>query len=167
MNEQFLMFLNREVNVVNANVLIGREQANTGTEFITITSCDNEEPIYSFWNKHTRKPSTNPKHTGGKPAYIKLYIKKVLKNNIDYDLIGVCFKLSAYMRWDAEYLEIGKGRRRRYIASDDIAKILNVSRATTFRLLKRMRASGLIDHDSTGYKLTGGYFVKGVQKNEG
>jgi hypothetical protein len=166
-DNQLLRFLNKEVNVVNTSVLIGRERAGEGKEYITITYKDQGQPLYSFWHKHKRNKGKDvkPKHTGGRSSYVKAYINKLLehmKDKVDHESIGVCVHLFPYLEWDTGYLYVGKGKRKRKMTKEDMAKILRVSLSTHTRIMRKLKSTKLMTHDSVGYKFTGGFFVKGA-----
>jgi hypothetical protein len=153
---QLLKYLNNEVNAVEANVIIGREKVQDNREYVVVTPKESDQPLYAFWNTRKGKRKGKPKHTGGKPSYVKLYLGELDKHSsLSLEATGACVRLARYIEWHTGYLITGKGQRKRYMGRDDIAKSLGVSLSTAKRTISCLKRAGVLDHDKTGYKMVG------------
>jgi len=163
MQRDLLKYLNGEVNCVRADVIIGREQSPNG-DYIVITPPEVTTPLYQFWQgKGKKNKSTNPKHTGGKPSYAKLYLGKLescIEEKMSIEAMGACMYLACHLEWDTNLLVIGRGDRKRSMKREDISKLLKLSLRSTQRVINELKKFGRLDKDKDGYKFTS-LFQKG------
>jgi hypothetical protein len=183
MDEKSEKYFQREVNATIMPVMFGRERLGNGREYITATDPDTDRVLYGFFNKyHPPKPAPvvveavegepeikpKPKSSGNKLTYAKLYIselRKFPKDVLSYEYAGMCMHLSTYIEWHDGSLEIGTGKRRKYMERKDIAKALGVSDSTTRRFISKLEELKLISKAGDSYKMIGKLFGKGKEIN--
>lgn len=162
MDKRLLDYYNRSVNVLDLGngFILSREEVR-GLEFITIEHDGN--PVYSFWNNPKKKASKNPpKHTGGKPSYVKLMIEGIRKHNLSLDAAGFLVKLADNIQWNTNLL-INK-RNKKPLIIDDISKIVGVGRNKTLNIIKELAKAQLLSKDKDGYKISPSLIQKGGAK---
>ena len=158
MNNDLLKYLNGNVNVANA--IVSREKLKSGIEHVYV-SIDGVD-IYDFWFNTKKKKEHNPKHTGGKKSYAKIYLEKLETYDISIEALGFMVKLLPYIQWSTGYLL--KKRSKKKLKTDDILKIVNKSRNTAFKIINEMKKYNLISYDSEGYRVNKEFIMKGGVK---
>jgi hypothetical protein len=170
MDKQLLKFMNREVSAVKTMCCIGIEPVPDGGEFVTIRldQLQTDSPLYEFWNNPHRKRrkdgSKQPKHTGGKLSYVKIFISelsKYPKDILSYEYAGMFLQLTSFIEWDTGTLITGRGKKKHRMTQGDIATVLGVDRITVWRFTNKLEELNLLWHDKDGYEMTGNLFAKG------
>lgn len=165
MDKKLLDYLSGQVNAVQVEVSISREQAPNGTQFITIRQPGEEVALYSFW--HNPKKATTkrkPKHTGGKKPYIMLMVEEVekLKSQGVKDvekLIGHLVCLGNYIEWSTGRLT--KGRGKKPLQYKDLLEICGCSNKKLNKMLGEMKEHDLLFGTQEGYFISTRFIKKG------
>jgi hypothetical protein len=157
--KDLLRYLSGEVNTCRADVIIGRESAANG-DYIIITPPEISEPLYQFWQSRNKRrgKGAKSKHTGGNPAYAKLYLTKLeaqINGGMSPEALGACMMLACYLEWDTNYLVIGKGERRRHMQRADISFVLHYRERKTQRLIAELKKAKILERTREGYKFIG------------
>lgn len=159
MNDNLSDYYNYSVNVLDLGngFTLGRERVKD-LEFITIEH--DGTPVYSFWHNPKKKASKNPpKHTGGKPSYVKLMTDGIRKHNLSLDAAGFLVKLADNIQWNTNLL-INK-RNKKPLIVDDISGIVGVGRNKTLNIIKELTQAQLLNKDKDGYKISPSLIQKG------
>ena len=171
MNKTQLEFFNHEKNILPLdNMRAIRQETFNGVEHILIKMDDVVVfEIYKKINRDTkaseeeRKP---PKHTGGKPSYIKIMTDYLSKNDISIDCIGLLVKLSIKnITWNTGKLTRGKGKYIKPLTLDDMCEIAHKSKTYISDTIKELKEKGIIKHDKEGYFISPTVIQKGGKKN--
>lgn len=156
-------FISHKVNVLDLGngFTLGRESCR-GMDYMTITS--GEDVLYSWWNNPNKKVSKSPpKHTGGKPSYVKLMIKGLQQHSeLSNDAIAFVVKVSANIQWSTNLL-INK-RSKKPLNGEEISKIVGMSKSKAYDVMKELRQSHLLEKDKDGYRLSSSLVQKGGAK---
>lgn len=157
-------FILRKANVLDLGegFVLGRESCRN-MDFMTITY--NGETLFSWWNNPKKKASKNPpKHTGGKPSYVKLMIEGLKRHSdLSNDAIAFVVKISANIQWSTNLI-INK-RSKKPLNGEDISKIVGMSKTKTYDIMKELAQSGLLEKDKDGYRLSAELVQKGGGRN--
>jgi hypothetical protein len=160
--EQLNEFINRKVNVVDLGngLTLGRESARN-MDFMTITY--GGETIFSWWSNPNKKVSKNPpKHTGGKPSYVKLLIKEMQKHDVSLEAAGLIQKVIQNINWGDNLLI--DTRSKKPLNIDNICAITKKSKPFIIKTLKELRETNLLIKDKDGYKISSYLIQKGGAK---
>lgn len=152
-------FVSGFTNVCEGKFTIGREKNSNGMEFIIISN-DGKE-FYKFWN-NPKKILTNkpPKHTGGKPSYVKMMVDEVNKHpELSLNASGLIIKMIPNIQWGDNLLV--NVRSKKPLLIDDMSRILDISDKTTRTALKELKSAGLLTKDKDGYKVSPNLIQKG------
>jgi len=153
-------FILRKVNVLDLGngFMLGRESCR-GMDFMTISY--NGETLYSWWHNPRKKVSKDPpKHTGGKPSYVKLMIEGLKQHSeLSNDAIAFVVKISANIQWSTNLL-INK-RNKKPLNGEDISKIVGMSKSKTYDVMKELTESHLLNKGKDGYKISSSLIQKG------
>ena len=153
-------FISRNINVLDLDngLILGRESSRN-MDYMTITY--GEEILFSWWNNPQKKVSKNPpKHTGGKPSYIKLMVDGVRQHNeLSIEAAGFLLKLTDNIQWSTNLL-INK-RNKKPLAVDEITGIIGVGRNKTLDIVKELTQAQLLSKDKDGYKISSSLIQKG------
>ncbi|MEN6312789.1 MAG: hypothetical protein ABFD25_00920 [Clostridiaceae bacterium] len=164
MDKQFLDFQNRTVNALNADgkgISIIRETLNGMDRFTILVD---GTPWKSFWEK-IDKPLTSkpPKHTGGKPSYIKIMLKEVSEHpELSIEAAAFFIKTSNNVQW-GDNLLIDK-RSKKALTAIEIGKIVGLGKNKTLSVIKELREADLLIKDKQGYKISSCLVQKGGAK---
>lgn len=164
MEKRLMDYCNHVTNVLDLGkgFTIGREVLN-GSEFIIVEY--KGAVIYGFWNNPKKKASKNPpKHTGGKPSYVKLMIDGIRKHNLSLDAAGFLVKLADNIQWNTNLL-INK-RNKKPLIVDDISGIVGVGRNKTLNIIKELTEAQLLSKDKDGYKISPSLIQKGGKRGD-
>lgn len=158
-------FIMRQANVLDLGegFTLGRESCRN-MDFMTITH--NGETLFSWWHNPKKKISKNqPKHTGGKPSYVKLMIEGLKRHSeISNDAIALIVKISANVQWTTNLI-INK-RSKKPLNGEDISKVVGMSKSKTYDVMKELIQSGLLEKNKEGYRLSTELIQKGGGKIE-
>lgn len=158
--DKLLEFYNRNVNVLDLGdgVTLGRESVR-GMDFMTISR--GNEVLYSWWSNPNKKASKNPpKHTGGKPSYVKLLIKEMQKHpELSVEAAGVIQKLIPNVKWGDNLLV--HARSKKPLRISDICEITRKSKPFIIKTLNELKTAGLLIKDAEGYKISSSLIQKG------
>jgi Fic family protein len=158
MNRDFIDFVEGAKNAYFGNVLISREKASNGWQYIHITIDDIE--VYKFWYSSTEKKSDKPKHTGGKKSYTKLMTESLEKyNNLSLEAYGFLVKLSSFIAWETNTL-INK-RTKKSLNVDDFVKLTKKSKPTIIKIIKELKENKLLESSKKGYVVSKDLLQKG------
>jgi hypothetical protein len=153
-------FISRNINVLDLDngLILGRESSRN-MDYMTISYGD--EVLFSWWNNPQKKASKNPpKHTGGKPSYIKLMVDGVRQHNeLSIEAAGFLLKLTDNIQWSTNLL-INK-RNKKPLAVDEITGIIGVGRNKTLDIVKELTQAQLLSKDKDGYKISSSLIQKG------
>jgi hypothetical protein len=156
-------------NAVQKNLMIGRERLDTGAELIVVTDYEGTMPkiIISGWrskNKHQRKNAI-PKHTGGKPSYIKLYsrfFEKLQQQGQQPKLkdaeIGTALRIAAFADWKTGKLIDKKTKKPLNLAA--LSNKLGYSKRTMIDRVEALQENGIIKQRDGCYYMNREYFAK-------
>lgn len=152
-------FYNRKVNVIDLGngFHLGRESVK-GMDFMTLSKGD--EVLYSWWH-NPNKTVTNkpPKHTGGKPSYVKLLIKEMQKHDISLESAGLIQKVIPNIHWGDNLLM--DTRSKKPLNIDNLCTITKKSKPFIIKTLKELRETNLLVKDKDGYKISPSLIQKG------
>lgn len=182
MNKQIDEYISGSINVCEGTFTIGREKSSNGMEYIILSLNGNE--IYSFWNnpkkKKSKKKATQvsdiveivedivkptPKHTGGKPSYVKMMVDEVNKHpELSLNASGLIIKMIPNIQWGNNLLV--NVRSKKPLLISDMTKILHISDKTIRLTLKELKTAGLLTKDKDGYKVSPKLLQKGVMISE-
>lgn len=164
MKQEQVDYFNHIVNVMSGDgMTIGREIANS-IECITI-SFDGKE-VYKFWHNPKKKVSDKPpKHTGGKPSYVKVMLKAVQENKeLSLRASGLLVKLAGNVRWSDNLLI--DNRSKKALNAEQISHILNARKTETYEILSELKRANLLIKDKDGFKISKNLIQKGGVKHE-
>jgi hypothetical protein len=161
--DKLLEFYNRNVNVLDLGngLMLGRESVK-GIDYMTISKGD--EVLYSWWH-NPNKTVTNkpPKHTGGKPSYVKLLIKEMQKHpELSVEAAGVIQKLIPNVKWGDNLLI--HTRSKKPLRISDICEITHKSKPFIIKTFNELKAADLLVKDNEGYKISSSLIQKGGGK---
>jgi len=184
LNNQLAKYLIGDANITRADCLISREQINDKLDYVYVEGYDSGIQFYQGVQK--RKPfrrksdgqieevdeplveekKSKPKNrgTGGKLSYAKVYISRLVelrKKGLNPELIGICLCLTSCIEWETGFLTVGRGKRRRYMSKEDMAKELKVSISTTKRFIKKLSELGILEIKDKRFKLNTRFIAKG------
>jgi hypothetical protein len=155
------------VNCAPFNGIVSREILPDGSEYREVTNTGNDREIilrgtyknskYKLLPEKSEEPP--PKHTGGKYAFVKVYITKLLAcKGLEDRHIGAAIMLAKYVSWDTGLLV---DKRKNPIDFDGIKKILRCSNQTASDRISALKKAGVLLHDKEGYKLSANFIAKG------
>jgi hypothetical protein len=155
------------VNSAPFNGIVSREILPDGSEYREVTNTGNDREIilrgiykngkYKLLPEKSEEPP--PKHTGGKYAFVKVYINKLLNcKGLEDRHIGAAMMLAKYVSWDTGLLV---DKRKKPIDFDGIKKILHCSNQTASDRILTLKNAGVLLHDKEGYKLSLNFIAKG------
>lgn len=157
MDKQILDYFDHKVNVCQGQFSIGREQIGK-MEYIVIT-IDGKE-VYSFWrNPNKRVSKEPPKHTGGKPSYVKLMLQEMQKYNLSLEAAGFVNKMTKHIRW-GDNLLIDR-RTKKPLVVEDFCTIIGKSKPVTLKIIGELKGFGLLTKDKEGYRISPNLVQKG------
>jgi transposase len=162
MNKAQLDYFNYTVNVMPGDgIAIGREITKE-MENITITLGD--KVIYNFWNNPKEKPTNKPpKHTGGKPSYIKIMLKAVQEHKeLSLNASGFFLKVADNIQWESNLL-IDK-RSKKPLNVDDISKVIGIKKTLAYEVIRELKGTSLLIKDKEGFKISTSLIQKGGAK---
>lgn len=155
-------FHNRRANVLDLGngLVLGRESVK-GMDFMTITQGD--EILFAWWHNPKRKPTDKPpKHTGGKPSYVKLLIKEMQNHDLSLEAAGLIQKVIPNINWgDNLLIDV---RSKKPLNVDGLCKILKKSKPFVIKILNELKETNLIIKDKEGYKVSPNLIQKGGAK---
>lgn len=156
-------FYDRTINVLDlgSGLALGRESAND-MDYMTITS--GEEVLYAWWHNPNKKVSKKlPKHTGGKPSYIKVMLKAVQENKgLSLNASGFFLKIANNIQWTDNL--IINTRDKKALSIDGLANILGIKKTSTYETIKELRKANLLVKDKDGFKISTNLIQKGGVK---
>lgn len=186
MDEQLAKYLVGQVNVTRADCLISREQIDNKHDYVYVEGYKTGIQFYQGVQKRKafkikqngdteeineplvqEEKSSKPKPkkgTGGRFAYTKVYISRleeIPREQLSFELIGVCLCLTSYIEWETGFLIIGRGKRRRYMTKVDLAKKLKVSLSSVKRFTKKLEDLGILETNEKGFRLNTKFLAKG------
>lgn len=171
MDKELFEYFNKTVNVARASVMISREEAPTGYQFIVIKDCATGDELYSFWHNPNKvvKKEAPPKHTGGKKPYLMLIIETVdglrktgVKNA--EELIGYLVCLGNNIEWGTGKL-IHK-RSKKALQYKDLQEAFNCGNKKLNSLLRTMKENDLLLKTEEGYFISSTLIRKGKQNEQ-
>lgn len=157
-------------NAVQKNLMIGREKLDTGAELIVVTDYEGAKPkiVISGWrskNKYQRKNAT-PKHTGGKPSYVRLYTKLFEKlqrqgqqPGIKDAEIGTALRMAAFADWKTGKLIDKKTKKPLNLVT--LSNKLGYSKRTMIDRAEALQKAGIIKQKDGCYYMNRDYIAKG------
>jgi hypothetical protein len=156
-------FISRNINVLDLGdgLRLGRESSRN-MDYMTISY--GEEILFSWWNNPQKKVSKNPpKHTGGRPSYVKQFLKEMEKHvELSVEAAGLIQKVIPNISW-GNNLIIDK-RSKKTLVADDLCKIINKSKPVTLKIIKELTTAQLLSKDKDGYKISPNLIQKGGAK---
>jgi len=163
MDKQTMDYCNHNTNVLDLGngFVMGRETSK-GIEYITIEY--EGKLFYGFFHNPKKKLSKNPpKHTGGKPSYVKQFLQEVQKHkDLSIEAAGFIQKMLYNIDWGNNLLIDQRSKKR--LAVDDMCKVINKSKPFTIKVLKELTAAQLLSKDRDGYKISPSLIQKGGVK---
>lgn len=157
MNNDLNDYINGIVNAVELHVTISREISSSGTHNVYIKV--GEKELYNFWH-NPKKKKGQPKHTGGKRSYVKLYIDWIEKTKLSVESSGTLMRFSNKIQWSTGVLMNLKTKK--LLKLSDIIKIIGKSKPTALNILQELKDNNCIQHTKEGYKVNTSYIGKGV-----
>jgi hypothetical protein len=152
--------IDSKYSVVRAYVL---KDIKNGDFQKLIVKVDGEE-IGELWFNPCINKSKKKKHTGGKPSYAKIYLKKLRElkeTDIDPAICGYMVWLADNIQWSTGLLTKGRGKNLKPLRFDDLMKIFKLSRRSTALKINEMKKFNLISYDSEGYRINKEFIMKG------
>jgi hypothetical protein len=171
MNKTQLEFFNHEKNILPLdNMRAIRQETFNGVEHIVIKMDD--IVVFEIFKKIERDAKAfkeegkqRPKHTGGKPSYIKIMTDYLNKNDISIDCIGLLVKLSIKnITWNTGKLTRGKGKYIKPLTLDDMCEITHKSKTYISETIRQLKGKGIIKQDKEGYSISHEVIQKGGVK---
>lgn len=166
--DEILKFLNGETNAVKADVIISRERAPTGMQYITISG--ENGTLYSFWHNPQKKARDKPpKHTGGKKPYIILMVDEIEKlrsegvPNIE-GMIGFIVCLGKHIEWNTGKLI--QSRNKKPLQYKDLQAMFNYGNRKLNRVLTELKEHDLLFNTKEGYFISTRFIKKGKTNKE-
>ena len=132
-------------------LMVGREfTEDHKAEIYYFTDYSGEVPevLGVQWIGKQKKKGKNPKHTGGKPEYAKVFIKELEKLDLNKKELGSALALIQYIDWKTGILM--KKKPKKPMQFEDLMEALGCSRMTLSRRLKKFRDTGLIFNNEYG-----------------
>lgn len=157
-------FMNREVNVLDLGngLTLGRESVK-GMDYMMIV---HKDEVFLTWWSNPKKPATKkiPKHTGGKPSYVKLLLKEMQKHaELSVESAGLIQKVIPNIRWGDNLIIDVRSKKPLFI--NDLSEIIKKSKPVTLKIVKELMSAGLLIKDNDGYKISPTLIQKGGGKN--
>ena len=166
MDKQLLDFQNRTVNALNTDgkgISIIRDSVRGVDKFTILVD---GVPWKIFWEKVEKPLSLEkkpPKHTGGKPSYIKIMLKEVQQQkDLSIEGAGFFVKIADNIQWKTNL--IIDRRSKKPLVAEDISKIIGQGKNTTLKVIKELREADLLIKDNDGYKISTCLVQKGGAK---
>lgn len=165
MNKHFIDFQNRTVNALQADgneISFIRETVNGMDRFTIFVD---GTPWKIFWEKIDKPLPTDkpPKHTGGKPPFIKLMLKEISENpKLSIEAAGLVLKMGNNIQW-GDNLLIDK-RSKKALTALEIGEVARLKRNKTLSIIKELREADLLIKDKQGYKISSCLVQKGGAK---
>ena len=139
-------------NAAEAVLVVGRERKENGATYIVVSDYNREKPktLGGWWQGFKRRTSKKPKHTGGKPAYLKLMLAELAEvtEKLSEKELGTVLKLAKYIDWHTGVLINAKTKMP--LTAEELERILGCSRATLTYRLNNLKQAGVIEADSEG-----------------
>lgn len=139
-------------NTVVLPMMLSRDVAPNGAEYRYVKDpVIGREFISGWYGKERKQKSANPKHTGGKPSYVKLYPKGLdaVTEKLGEVELGMLFKMTCFIEWKTGVL-IDK-RTKKPLDFAGLQKVTGHSEATLSRRLDALRSVGAITTDDQGH----------------
>lgn len=155
-------FVCRRVNVLDMGdgLVLGREPAN-GMDYMTISK--DGEVLFAWWSNPKKKASKTPKHTGGKPPYVKLMTDSLEKHsNLSLESYGFMVRLAGSIQWGTNLI-INK-RTKKPLNGEMMGKIAGVRKSKAYAIIKELTKEHLLTKDKDGYKISPDLLQKGGVK---
>lgn len=168
-----------ERNATRDEFILSREKVR-GSEYISLSLPDKEEPIYKLWTRKKRtykKPSQavgeievkQPKHTGGKRPYIMLMQdQRDTINKLSNHAAGLMMKLLAggFVEWDTGRLIDRRSKKPLTISMVRARYKLDTTKTKT--LIKELTENKVIKYDrkQRSYFFNANFAKKGVGSSE-
>jgi len=152
-------------SAAKAIVVIGRERAQGGSEWVSIDLAGYDCNMFNFWHnpykkkQHKKYPRENPKHCGNKRQYVMCF-DSVL--DLPTDLVGFLVKAAQFVQWDTGYIK--RPRKKNFASAEDIADLLHMSRRTAFRKIGQLVDLGVFLKDGNNYRINSSFVRKGAKK---
>jgi hypothetical protein len=166
-------FFNRDKNVMPLdNMRAIRQETFNGVDHIIIKLDDLVVfDIFQKVRKHGKYESTEnvekkpPKHTGGKPGYIKIMSSYLDSKDASIDCIGLLVKLSLKnITWNTGRLVKGRGKHRKPLTLDDMCEITHKSKTYISDTVNQLKDKDIIKQDNEGYSISPEVIQKGGAK---
>lgn len=156
-------FYDRRINVLDLGngLTLGRESANN-MDYMIITC--GQEILYAWWHNPNKKVTNKPpKHTGGKPPYIKIMLKAVQEHKgLSLNASGFFIKIANNIQW-TDNLVIDM-RSKKALSVEGITTILGIKKTLTYDTIKELREADLLIKDKDGYRISTCLIQKGGGK---
>lgn len=159
-------FLVGAKNAVRTTVIISREQAPGGAQYISISRPEGGN-LYKFWYKPGRnqdKDQPPPKHTGGRKPYIMLMVDEVERLRAKgvantEELIGCLVSLGKNIEWSTGRL-VHK-RSKKALRYKDLQALFGYGNKRLNRILGELKEHELLFSTSDGYVVSRALIKKG------
>jgi len=156
-------FVSRNVNVLDlGNGLTLSRESSRNMDYMTISRGD--EVLYAWWhNPHRTQGKNPPKHTGGRPSYVKQFLKEMEKHvELSVEAAGFIQKVIPNINW-GNNLIVDK-RSKKTLVADDLCKIINKSKPVTLKIIKELTEAQLLSKGKDGYRISSSLIQKGGAK---
>lgn len=142
----------RGANAAETVLVVGRERKENGAIYIVVSDYNREKPktLGGWWQGLRRRTSKKPKHTGGKPAYLKLMLADLAEvtEKLNEKELGILLKLAKYIDWHTGVLINTKTKTP--LTTEELEQILECSRTTLTYRLNNLKRAEVIETDSEG-----------------
>lgn len=188
-DEQTLKYVTGTANVIRADCLISRERLNSKMDYVYVDDYNNglryysgpqrrkpfklkptgeiEEDTESLVEEIKVKEKPKPKdknNNGGKFTYTKVFVSKmkaIPREKLTLELMGVCLCLASCIEWETGFLIVGRGKNRRRMTKEDIAKELEKSVSTVRRFIAKLSEMNILEESKDGYRMNTEFLAKG------
>lgn len=145
---------------------LGVERLDTGVNCFYVTDYSEGDPPKVWgpiWENKNSQPKAKPKHTGGKPEYLKLFaseLEKIGQKLQDQD-IGAAFRLAAFCDWKTGILV--HPRTKKPLDYEELKKVTKYANNTLSRRISTLKkAEVLLNNDKGNYVINPKLLQKGV-----
>lgn len=125
--------------------------------------------IFRKWVNKKNKDDNCKRGTGGKKAYIKLYVSNLMELislGISCELLGFIIKLIPYIQWGTGLLIKRSGKQATPVLYTDLIKLLGRGDKYSKNIIKQLKVLELLEHTKDGYKISSDLMQKGGVKHE-
>lgn len=165
MVENLLRLSSDKYSVISAYAVKGRRNGDYQELIFKIDDIE----ICRKWYNPNDKSNNKKRSTGGKRAYVKLYIdklKELKEQGASPDSLGCLVWLIDNIEWQTGKLYKGRGRNKRSIEFTDFMSIFKLKERQTRQKINELISNNLLKYEDGSYYIASDFMQKGGGKIE-